>query len=415
MTSRIFVLLTLIALGACSKPEKFDLVIATGSEAGTNHALGAALAEVVTRDVEGMTARAETSAGSVENMRRLEAGDAQLAIVQNDTAGNSKIRTVAVLFEELLHVFVRRGIEDEVKDLADLRGHRVAIGPVGSGTAAVANQILDHFDVGENTVQRVNLGLAEGIAALKKGEVDALVVLAAAPFAEAEKLLGEDHAFLMPLGDINVAGSRLDGIRSANPYLTRSVIPAATYGERPLAPVGTVSVRALLAAHVDLDEEAVKRLTAHLFASKVELAESHSVAAFLDERFDAASVRFPIHAGASRYYLRDEPGFFVEYAEAISLGLTLLVGLGSGLLAFREWLKHRKKNRIDVYYGELREISKRAETASKAEISELLAAIQDVRRRAFDELIRERLEADASFLILQNFLLAEVQALEARK
>jgi hypothetical protein len=139
-----------------------------------------------------------------------------------------------------------------------------------------------------------------------------------------------------------------------------------------------------------------------------------AVARRIREDYRPGTVTVPYHRGAIAYYHREEPAFFVEYAEAISLGLTLLVGLYSGSIAFREWMRRRMKNRIDAY---LLEVEKQTADLGSMSLDQLIKqrdALDEVRHRAFSDLVTERLLADESFTIFQNHLRDEFTAIEAR-
>jgi hypothetical protein len=138
------------------------------------------------------------------------------------------------------------------------------------------------------------------------------------------------------------------------------------------------------------------------------------VARRIREDYRPGASVIPFHRGAVAYYRREEPAFFVEYAEAISLGLTLLVGLYSGSIAFREWMRRRMKNRIDAYLLQVEEQTADLRSLSFEELIEHRDALDDVRHRAFSDLVSERLLADESFTILQNHLRDEFAAIEAR-
>jgi hypothetical protein len=104
----------------------------------------------------------------------------------------------------------------------------------------------------------------------------------------------------------------------------------------------------------------------------------------------------------------------VEYAEPLSLGLTLLVGAWSGTLALRGWFARTKKNRIDAYYVE---VVRDAPDLSRARRDELLARrdqLVRVRERAFNDLVAERLQADESFVIFQNHVDGELASIGRR-
>ncbi|MCJ7753655.1 MAG: hypothetical protein MUP13_03745, partial [Thermoanaerobaculales bacterium] len=102
------------------------------------------------------------------------------------------------------------------------------------------------------------------------------------------------------------------------------------------------------------------------------------------------------------------------YAEAISLGLTLLVGAYSGYLALREWMKRRMKNRMDAYLIEIEELAADLSSLSLPELISHRDALYEIRHRALSDLVSERVLADQSFTIFQNHLSDEFAAIEAR-
>src|SRR5438105_883182 len=95
-----------LALSLTRRPPPRAVRIATGAAGGTYHPIGAALAEILTEDLPGVAARAVETAGGPDNMRRLEAGEVELALIQNDTPGGADVRTLAPLYEEVFQVVV---------------------------------------------------------------------------------------------------------------------------------------------------------------------------------------------------------------------------------------------------------------------------------------------------------------------
>lgn len=132
------------------------------------------------------------------------------------------------------------------------------------------------------------------------------------------------------------------------------------------------------------------------------------------EDYRPAGYGIPFHGGSAAYYHREEPPFFVAYAEAISLGLTQLVGAYSGYVALREWLKRRMKNRMDAYLIEVEEQAADLGSLSLAELVSHREALYEIRHRALSDLVSERVLADESFTIFQNHLRDEFAAIEAR-
>jgi hypothetical protein len=182
--------------------------------------------------------------------------------------------------------------------------------------------------------------------------------------------------------------------------------------------VRTIAVSALLVARAGLEPELVREITRSVFEHRSGaggLADEELVVAHrIREDYRPAAFSIPYHEGAASYYLREEPPFFVAYAEAISLGLTLLVGAYSGSVALRGWMKRRMKNRVDAYLIEVAALAGDLQAMSLDELLEHRRGLEDVRYRAFADLVAERLPADESFTILQNHFRDEFAAVNAR-
>jgi len=158
-------------------------------------------------------------------------------------------------------------------------------------------------------------------------------------------------------------------------------------------------------------------MTAALFARRARLNDTSHDLQFgdlLKESYVPGAGGLAYHPGAIAYYERFKPSFIVEYAESLSLGLTLLVGAWSGTLALRGWFARARKNRIDAYYVE---VVRDAPDLSQAGRDELLARrdhLVRVRERAFNDLVDERLQADESFVIFQNQVGGELASIGRR-
>jgi len=119
--------------------------------------------------VPGLVAVAQATQGSVENLRmvasdQIESGIAQSDIVSWAFAGTGifadagpikKLRAIASLFPESLHVVVRGA--GPVETLADLKGKRISLGQTGSGTLADARIVLGASGLTEQDLSVENL------------------------------------------------------------------------------------------------------------------------------------------------------------------------------------------------------------------------------------------------------------------
>jgi len=395
-----------------------EITIATGPESGTYHALGVAAGKIL--EAQGVVADAAvvSTSGSVANMDLIGGldGGADLAFIQGDTVPNSKVRLVMPLYDEVLHILVATRVADEIKSIYDLRGRRISLGEVGSGTRPLAERVLVHFriEVGEDLAASPSAA-AE---ALENGSIDAAFFLTAIPSRLIGGLALRDAVRFLSLGDAQEFGNESEGLELVFPSLHKTVIPRSTYVRLPESPVLTIGVSALLVASRDLDPELVHEITAAFLENRPGAGglegDELVVAKRIREDYRPGAAVFPYHLGAAAYYEREEPPFFVEYAEALSLGLTLLVGAYSGFLALREWMRRRMKNRIDAYYIEVEKRTVNLDDLSLEGLIEHRDGLDDLRRRAFSDLVSERLLADESFTIFQDHLRSEFSAVEGR-
>ena len=394
------------------------IVIATGSESGTYHALGKAMKRVLEDTGDFSSVVVQATDGSVENMRLIGTDDAtaDLAFVQGDASPSTDARLLATLYDEVLHILVSKAAAQDIRTIHDLRGKRVALGAAGSGTRQLSRRVLKHFGV--EVREDLLMSPEETAQALSDNSVDAAFILSAIPSRLILDLADRDAVRFLSLGDAEEVGDEAHALELVFPGIQRKTIPRSTYIRLPLKAIHTVSVTAMLVARKDLDEELARSITAIVFRSRAGASGLEgtelTVARKIREDYDPASVTIPYHPGASAYYNREAPPFFVEYAEALSLGLTLMLAIYSVFIALREWLRRRMKNRVDAYLLEVERLASNIHKLNHDESLQQLKALEELRRAAFDDLIAERLLADEAFIILQNHLRDEMALVEAR-
>ena len=121
------------------------IVMATGSEGGTFHDVGeryrAALASA------GVEVRLVPTAGSAENLALLldPHSGVSVGLIQGGTIGagaaSNKLESLGTVFYEPLWLFHKRELRNK-EGLVDLRGRRISVGPVGSGTRELSLELL---------------------------------------------------------------------------------------------------------------------------------------------------------------------------------------------------------------------------------------------------------------------------------
>jgi hypothetical protein len=285
------------------------------------------------------------------------------------------------------------------------------VGAPNSGTQETVQALLEHFKL---SIDARELDTDASKKAFRKGEVDAVFVYAALPGSPVRDLLENGRGRLLSLGDPESIGSVAQGFCETHPAYFPDVIPKRTYGEYPAKAVSAISTKTILACHEGMADYLVFEILRNVFAHKMELAESHIVVSRLNEEFASSGIRYPLHDGAADWFQRKDPPFFVRYADPLSFALSILLAVTSCFLAVRQWVRRRYKNRMDEYVVEVGQVAQRVRQAEEDELREMQATLDDVRRRAFQDLVDERVRADATFNIFQSFLNSELRTIRNR-
>lgn len=327
--------------------QRHSLVIATGGQNGEYYAFAQALSSVVARRHPEIQIRVLETAGASENLELLETRRADLAIVQSDTPAKPSERAVAYLFPELFHLIAR--LDSGIKTVADLKGKRVALMPKGSGSYGLFWSLGQHYNLQPSDLKVLPLPPDQAYAALRAGQVDALFRVIALGNPATSKLLQDSRSQLIAIDQVGA-------LRLSRPYLEGAIIPKGTYdGSLPLPAqdLPVVGVRAVLVANEAVNAEVIKEITQTLFDYRNEIVAQYPRAASIRLPEAGENLGLPMHPGARSYYSQDTPNFFVQYADAIALLLSIVVVCVSGLWQFRHWLAENQKNRADLYNLEI--------------------------------------------------------------
>lgn len=304
--------------GACdvreyarSRGAKLRLSIATGPIGGTYYVYGGGLASVISRHVPNVEVTAELTGASVDNLKFLRMGRADLALVIGtalyeaytgteafSALGRVPVQALAVLYVQPLH-FVTFA-EKRIASLADLRGKVISTGTPGSGTDEMIPRLLRAAGLDPATdVRRHRLGPANAAEALRDGKIDAFFWSAGVPSAAVLDLATSfrERLRLIPTADVLAALQRPDG----PPLFLHSIIPGGSYPGSP-DDVATVGVATLLVADASLGESLAYEITRTLFDQRDELGAVHAEARTLTPAFSGSGSPIPFHPGAARYY-----------------------------------------------------------------------------------------------------------------
>jgi TRAP transporter TAXI family solute receptor len=348
--------------------------MATGAPEGAYAAAGERYREIFRR--HGVTLELVNTAGSIENLNRLVApppSGVHFAFVQGGTGSPEKspgLDGLASVFLEPLWVFVRSGVP--AARLVELRGRRIAVGAEGSGTRAIALELLGANGVTADNTTLLPLGGARATDALLGRTADAAFFVTARPLPLLAPLVASP--------DVRLLGfERGEAYARRYRYLSRLTLPEGVIdlaANRPARDVALVAPAASLVARADLhpaivDLVMLAALETHRGGDTWSPPGQFPSQQHLDFPASEEAGRF-LRAGPS-FLQRHLPFWAAATVQRVTLLLLPLLTLALPLIrigpATYRWQIRR---RIYRHYRELRAIEIRARAAAGPEAWEVV-------------------------------------------
>ncbi|MGV7208800.1 TAXI family TRAP transporter solute-binding subunit [Oxalobacteraceae bacterium A2-2] len=309
------------------------------------------------------------SAGSSENLRRLRAGEVDLAFVQSgstneEAADREGLQSLGSLFTEPLWLFLREDKQHPpITQLSQLRGKKINFGPKGSGSPRLFNQILELNGVEKGEVERYSLANTPATVELLEGRLDGLVFTSAPEAPLIQMLLQTPGIKLFDFSQSEAYARKL-------PFLTHVVLPRGivdlgrdipSHDSQLIAPTATLVAR-----------EDVHTALVELFVQAA--SAIHGGAGWFQQQGQFPSARYteiPVAPEAAKFY-KDGPPFLQRYmtfwlANFFDRMWVLVVALGALILPLSKVVPPlyvwRIRSRVYRWYGQLRTVEQKVETA----------------------------------------------------
>jgi len=281
------------------------LSVGTGAVGGVFYVYGGGIASVLSKNVTNLEVTAESTAGSVDNLKLLNAKRGDLALAFSDTSyealkgqgqfqslGPTSLKALAVLYFAYNHLVVFD--DGGIKTVADLKGKKVSTSSPGTGSEIVALRTLEAAGLNpDRDITRERLGAQESANAMKDRKIDAfffhgsniaaIIDLAATPGIKI-RLIPQNE--LLPkivdkYGPVYSVGTILKGV-----YKGVDVDTAA------------VASTTLLVVREDFSEDLAYLITKALFEKKSDLVAVHKSA----EELTSVGSSIAFHSGAIKYF-----------------------------------------------------------------------------------------------------------------
>ncbi|MEG5050571.1 MULTISPECIES: TAXI family TRAP transporter solute-binding subunit [unclassified Microcoleus] len=367
-----------------------ELTLVTGTKTGYYYPFGQAIAEVVMQQNPRLRIKVVETQGADENMRRLQANEAQLAIALNDTPAVPEARVIASLFKEVFHLIVSE--KSGIKSVSDLKGKHIALREKGSGSYSSFWLVSKHYGLKASDFQFTAGSWTEATKLFASGEVDAIFRVQPLGSDLVSDLLKNTRGKLVPI-------DQAAAMKIKWPYLEDHLIPKGTYKADPAVPdvdLPSVEVQATLLVREDVDPVIVKEITRILFEYRRNLVATNSLAAMISQPSESGGLALPVHEGAQAYYDREKPDFFAANSDVIGLSFSFVTLFVSWLWQLRARFLLKQKNRADKFNLIILNLIQRSRQAGTfEEIDRLQEELFEIFKQVMADLDEDRIDADS--------------------
>jgi hypothetical protein len=253
--------------------------------------------------------KAQTSAGSVENLRKTNAGRQQMSVVysghvwlgrngqmKNDPKKYENVMAVAWLYGAPAQLVVRQG--SGIKSVKDLVGKKVGVGNAGSGAFANCELFFSHMGVWDK-IERNAMGYNDAAAAFGNNQLDAFWLFTAFPSGAVIMAAQTNDINLVDLG----ADAESSGFYKKYPYFGKLAVPAGTY-KGVDKDVASFQDSALWVANSKVSADAVYKLLATIYTDEglKHMIEQKKTFKNMSLQTGATNIVTPFHPGAEKFW-----------------------------------------------------------------------------------------------------------------
>jgi len=312
MTRRTLILVATVALIVALAPPtlaKERLAFSGGPEGGTFQYFSNGISIRLSKAMPDVEISNTASAGSLENLRRVNSGEADFGIsysgdvflgrngkLTQDENTYENVYAVAYLYGAPAHLVTLA--DSGINSLADLAGKRVAVGGAGSGAASAAQRLFTQLGIWDKMNVEF-LGYSEAASAMGDKLLDAFWVFAGFPNSSVIQAAASNPIKIIDV----VAEAEKAGFFESYPFYTRLEIPAGTYSGVDM-PVASFQDSALWVAGKHVDAKLIEAALANIFSPEglAYMVKVKSTAKEMSVEGGLDGVVTPVHPGAEAFW-----------------------------------------------------------------------------------------------------------------
>jgi TRAP transporter TAXI family solute receptor len=359
------------------------IVMATGAEGGANYQLGTRYREILAQ--ADVTLQLRPTAGGLENLGLLRDPQSGVSVgfIQGGTTNKQEspnLESLGTLFFEPLWLFHRSDIGEGIQAL---RGRRMSIGPKGSGTRALALELVKRLKLAGSFGKLLDFTPQVAAEKLIAGDIDLAFIVTGWDSPTVQRL--------MTAKDITLASfPRADAYVALYPFLNKLVLPAGVGDlamNRPPADVVLLAAKASLAVRTDL-HPAIQYL---LLNAAMQIHSQPGIFQKAGQFPAAESIDLPLSEEAQGFYKSGRPFLQAHLpfwiAALVERMLFVLIPLAAVLYPvftflpkIYDWIM---RSRIMSLYDEMRSIESEVEAQGQGcDADTMIAMLDQLEERA---------------------------------
>lgn len=308
-----FLLLPQTGLTAVSQ----HLAFTGGPNGGTFQYFSNGISVQLSRTLAGWDVTNLPSAGSVENIRRINLGEADFGVaysgdvflarngqLNNDSKHYTNVQVLSFLYGAPVQLVVLNN--SAIHSVADLKGKRIAVGGAGSGAAATAERYFKMLGIWDQ-LEVAYIGYNTAAAALGEKTIDAMWAMAGYPTAAIQQAAAKEKVRLLD----TLTPVQQTGFFQEYPYYTPKEIPANTYiGQNQ--PVKSFQDAALWIAGKHVQPEVVRAALEQIYSPEglAYMVKIKRAAKEMSIKNGLSGVVTQVHAGAKSFWQSKGLSFF---------------------------------------------------------------------------------------------------------
>lgn len=314
MKARHLLLIGLIAVVSmvCSQTAmaKERIVFGGGPAGGTFQVVANAIQVYdPIKDLPDIRVQAQSSAGSVENLRKTDAGRQQMSVVysghvyqgrngkmKNDPTKYENVMAVAFLYGAPAQLVVKAG--SGIKSVKDLEGKKVGVGNAGSGAFANCELFFTHMGIWEK-IERNAMGYNDAAQAFGNNQLDAFWLFVGYPTG-AVMMAAQTNDIAMVDLDKDAQES---GFYKEYPYFAKVTIPPNTYKGVDYE-VNSFQDAALWVANKDVSADAVYQMLSLIYTDEglAHMVSQKKTFKSMSIQSGPTGIVTPFHPGAEKFW-----------------------------------------------------------------------------------------------------------------